>query len=78
VTPRLLIHFYKYMRKIIAKGIKELERMIFIISLLYIISFVNFLFLFKWGNGWLESLGEWTNIFKEEYGIPSCLMAFVL
>jgi hypothetical protein len=70
--------FYKYMRKIRAKGIQELERRILILSLLYIIAFVNFLFLFKWSNGWLESLGEWTNIFKEEYGIPGCLMAFVL
>jgi hypothetical protein len=70
--------FYKYMRKIKAKGIQELERRILILSLLYIISLVNFLFLFKWSNGWLESLGEWTNIFKEEYGIPGCLMVFVL
>jgi hypothetical protein len=65
--------FYKYMRKI-----QELERRILILSLLYIIDFVNFLFLFKWSNGWLEALGEWTNIFKEEYGIPGCLMTFVL
>jgi hypothetical protein len=42
---------YKYMRKFRAKGIQELERRIFILSLLYIISFVNFLFLFKWSNG---------------------------
>jgi hypothetical protein len=70
--------FYKYMRKIRAKGIQELERRILILSLLYIIAFVNFLFLFKWSNGWLEALGEWTSIFKEEYGIPGCLMAFVL
>jgi hypothetical protein len=69
---------YKYMRKFRARGIQELERRIFILSLLYIISFVNFLFLFKWSNGWLESLREWTSIFKEEYGIPGCLMAFVL
>jgi hypothetical protein len=68
---------YKYMRKFRAMGIQEIERRIFILSLLYIISFVNF-FLFKWSNGWLESLGEWTSIFKEEYGIPGCLMAFVL
>jgi hypothetical protein len=27
---------------------------------------------------WLESLGEWTDIFKEEYGIPGFLMDFVL
>jgi hypothetical protein len=74
-----IVHlFYKYMRNIRAKGIQELERRILILSLLYIISFVNFLFLFKWSNGWLESLGEWTNIFKEEYGIPGCLMSFVL
>jgi hypothetical protein len=70
--------FYKYMRKIRATGIQELERRNLILSLLYIITFVNFLFLFKWSNGWLESLGEWTNIFKEEYGIPGCLIAFVL
>jgi hypothetical protein len=70
--------FYKYMRKIRAKRIQELERRILILSLSYIIAFVNFLFLFKWSNGWLRSLGEWTNIFKEEYGIPSCLMTFVL
>jgi hypothetical protein len=70
--------FYKYMRKIRARGIQELERRILILSLLYIIDFVNFLFLFKWSNRWLESLGDWTNIFKEEYGIPGCLMAFVL
>jgi hypothetical protein len=66
------------MRKIRAKWIKELERRILILSLLYIIAFVNFLFLFKWSNGWLESSGEWMNIFKEEYGIPGCLMTFVL
>jgi hypothetical protein len=70
--------FYKYMRKIRAKGIEEWERRILILSLLYIVSFVNFLFIFKWSNGWLESLGEWTSIFKEEYGIPGCLMVFVL
>jgi hypothetical protein len=45
------------MRKIRAIEIKELERRILILSLLYIIVFVNFLFLFKWSNGWLESLG---------------------
>jgi hypothetical protein len=70
--------FYKYMRKIRDKGIEELKRRILIFSLLYIISFVNFLFLFKWSNGWMEALGEWTSIFKEEYGIPGFLMAFVL
>ena len=42
-----------------------------------IISLVNF-FLFKRSNGCLESLGEWTSIFEEEYGIPGCLMDFVL
>jgi hypothetical protein len=57
---------------------EELERRILILSLLYIIVFLNFLFLFKWSNGWLESLGEWTSIFREEYEIPDCLMAFVL
>jgi hypothetical protein len=50
--------FYKYMRKIRAMAIQELERRISIISLLYIIVFVNFLFLFKWSNGWMEALGE--------------------
>jgi hypothetical protein len=70
--------FYKYMRKIRAIKIEELERRILILYLLHIMAFVNFLFLFKWSNGWLESLGEWTNIFKEEYRIPGCLMAFVL
>jgi hypothetical protein len=50
--------FYKYMRKIRAMGIQELERRILILSFLYIISFVNFLFLFKWSNGWLEALRE--------------------
>jgi hypothetical protein len=48
--------FYNYMRKIRAMGIQELERRILILSLLYIISFVKFLFLFKWSNGWLEVL----------------------
>jgi hypothetical protein len=66
------------MRKIRAKWIQELERRILILFILYIIAFVNILFLFKWSNGWLKSLGEWTNIFKEEYGILGCLMAFVL
>jgi hypothetical protein len=70
--------FYKYMRKIRARGIQELERRILILSLLYIIDFVNFLFIFKWSNGWLKSLGEWTDIFQEEYEIPGCLMTFVL
>jgi hypothetical protein len=65
---------YKYMRKFKAMGIIFF---FFILYFLYIISFVNF-FIFKWSNRWLESLGEWTSIFKEEYGIPSCLMAFVL
>ena len=68
---------YKYIRKIRSMEIEELERRILILSLLYIISFVNFLFLFKWSNGWMESLGEWTSIFKEEYEISGCLMAFV-
>jgi hypothetical protein len=69
---------YKYIRKFRSMGIQESERRIFILSLLYIISFVNFLFLFKWSNGWLEFLREWTSIFKEEYGIPGFLMALVL
>jgi hypothetical protein len=38
--------FYKYMRKIRAMEIQELERRIFILSFLYIISFVNF-FIFQ-------------------------------
>jgi hypothetical protein len=33
---------YKYMRKFRAMGIQEIERNIFILSLLYIIYFVNF------------------------------------
>jgi hypothetical protein len=33
---------YKYMRKFRAMGIQELERRILILSLLYIIYFVNF------------------------------------
>ena len=78
VTPRLFIHFINIWERSKPWGLEELERRILILSLLYIITFVNFLFLFKWSNGWLESLGEWTNIFKEEYGIPGCLMVFVL
>jgi hypothetical protein len=74
-----IVHsLYKYMRKFKAKKIQELERRIFILSLLYMISFVKFLFIFKWSNGWIESLGEWTSIFKEKYGISGFLMAFVL
>jgi hypothetical protein len=74
-----IVHsLYKYMKKFRAMGIQELERRILILSLLYIIDFVIFLFLFKWSNGWLESFEEWTSIFKEEYGIPDFLMAFVL
>ena len=53
----------KYIRKFRDRGMEEIERRILILSLLYIISFVIF-FLFKWSNGWLESLGEWTSIFK--------------
>jgi hypothetical protein len=45
---------YKCMRKFRAREIEELERRILILSRLYIIAFVNFLFLFKWSNGWLE------------------------
>jgi len=77
VTPSLFIHFINIWERSEPR-IQELERRILILSLLYIIVFVNFLFLFKWSNGWLEALGGWTSIFKEEYGIPSCLMAFVL
>jgi hypothetical protein len=69
---------YKYMRKFRAMEIQEIERRIFIFSLLYIIYFVNFFSLFKWSNRWLEYLGEWTSIFKEEYEIPGCLMVFFL
>jgi ABC-type transport system involved in cytochrome c biogenesis permease subunit len=68
---------HKYMRKFRAEGIEEMERRISIFSFFRIISFVNF-FSFKWSNRWLESLREWTSIFKEEYEIPSCLMTFVL
>ena len=49
--------FYKYMKKIRVEG-QELEMRIFILSLLYMIYFVNFLFLFKWSDGWMESLEE--------------------
>jgi hypothetical protein len=56
---------YKYMKKFRAMDIQEIERRIFILSLLYIIYFVNFFFLFKWSNGWLKSLGELTSIFKK-------------
>jgi hypothetical protein len=71
--------FYKYMRKIRArdKRIGEEDSNIFSF-VYYIFCKLFFLFLFKWSNGWLESLGEWTNIFKEEYGIPGCLTTFVL
>jgi hypothetical protein len=50
--------FYKYMRKIRARKREELERRILILSFLYIITFVNFLFLFKWSNGLLEAFGR--------------------
>jgi hypothetical protein len=68
---------YKYMRKFRSMGIEELERSIFILSFVYYF-FCKLFFLFKWSNKWLESLGEWTSIFKGEYRIPSCLMAFVV
>jgi hypothetical protein len=58
---------YKYMRKVRAKDIEEFERSIFILSFLYIISFLNLFFLLKFSNGWLESLGEWTSIFEKKY-----------
>jgi hypothetical protein len=58
VTPRLLINFYKYMRKIRAKGIEELERRILILSLLYIISFV---ICFFFSNGVMDRWKLWEN-----------------
>jgi hypothetical protein len=71
--------FYKYMRKIRAMGDPRIGEEDFNpFSFVYYFFCKLFLFLFKWSNGWLEALGEWTNIFKEEYGIPGCLMTFVL
>jgi hypothetical protein len=49
---------YKYMRKFRAKGIQELERRILILSLLYIISFVNFSF---FSNGVMDGWNLWEN-----------------
>jgi hypothetical protein len=70
--------FYKYMIKIRAKGDPRIGEEDFNpFSFIYYF-FCKLLFLFKLSNGWLEALGKWTSIFKEEYGIPSCLMAFVL
>ena len=77
VMPKLFIHCINIWESS-EPWIQELERRIFILSLLYIIVFLNLLFLFKRSDGWLESLGEWTSIFKEEYGNPGCLMTFVL
>jgi hypothetical protein len=39
--------FYKYMRNIRAMGMEELERRILILSLLYIVYFVNFFISFQ-------------------------------
>ena len=49
---------YKYMRKFRAMGIQEIERRIFILSLLYIIYFVNFLF---FSNGVMDGWNLWEN-----------------
>jgi hypothetical protein len=49
---------YKYMRKFRAKGIQEIERRIFILSFLYIISFVNFFF---FSNGVTDGWNLWEN-----------------
>jgi hypothetical protein len=70
--------FYKYMIKIRAKGDPIIGEEDFNPFSFVYYFFCKLLFLFKWSNGWLEALREWTSIFKEEYGIPSCLMAFVL
>jgi hypothetical protein len=49
---------YKYMRKFKAMEIQEIERRIFILSLLYIISFVNFFF---FSNGITDGWNVWEN-----------------
>jgi hypothetical protein len=51
--------FYKYMRKIRAKGIKGLERRILILYILYIIAFVNFFYFFS--NGVMDGWKLWEN-----------------
>jgi hypothetical protein len=47
------------MRKIRAMEIQELERRILILSLLYIISFVNFFYFFS--NGVMDGWNLWEN-----------------
>ena len=49
---------YKYMRKFRAIGIQEIERRIFILSLLYIIYFVIFFF---FSNGVTDGWNLWEN-----------------
>jgi hypothetical protein len=49
---------YKYMRKFRAMEIEEIGRMIFILSLLYIISFVNFFF---FSSGVTDGWNLWKN-----------------
>jgi hypothetical protein len=49
---------YKYMRKFRAMEIEEIERRIFILSLLFIISFVNF---FSFSNGVTDGWNLWEN-----------------
>jgi hypothetical protein len=49
---------YKSMRKFRAIGIQELERRILILSLLYIISFINFYF---FSNGVMDGWNLWEN-----------------
>jgi hypothetical protein len=43
---------HKYMRKFRAQGIQKIERMIFILSFLYIIYFLNFFFSNGVTDGW--------------------------
>jgi hypothetical protein len=59
ISDAQTIHsLYKYMRKFRAMEIQEIERMIFILSLLYIISFVN---LFFFSNGVMDGWNLWEN-----------------
>jgi hypothetical protein len=59
INDAQIVHsLYKYMRKFRAMEIEELERRIFILSLLYIISFVNFFF---FSNGVTDGWNLWEN-----------------
>ena len=69
---------YKYMRKFRAKGDPRIGEEDFNTFSFVYFCFCKLFISFQMENGWLESLGEWTSIFKEDYGIPGCLMAFVL